>query len=93
MLPLPTLDKCQQLIDTFRDSVHISFLMTPRELRRILESLGVEEVRQVGSHLTVRIGAYQTVIPVHHGQDIATGTLRSIERALEPALGKGWLKR
>lgn len=50
-------------------------LMTPRVLRRILTSLGVEEVRQVSSHLTVRIGEYQTVIPVHQGHDIAKGTL------------------
>jgi hypothetical protein len=42
---------------------------------------------------TVRIGQYQTVVPVHQGEDIKKGTLRSIERDLEPVLGKGWLKR
>jgi predicted RNA binding protein YcfA (HicA-like mRNA interferase family) len=38
------------------------------------------------------MGDCQTVIPVHGG-DLKAGTLRSIERQLEPALGKGWLNR
>jgi predicted RNA binding protein YcfA (HicA-like mRNA interferase family) len=31
------------------------------------------------------------VVPVHGGEDLAPGTLRAIERQLEPCLGKGWL--
>ncbi|MHB1613971.1 MAG: type II toxin-antitoxin system HicA family toxin [Actinomycetes bacterium] len=60
---------------------------------RIIERLGCARVRQRGSHVIVRCsGGCQTVVPVHAGQDISSGTLRSIERALEPCLGKGWLK-
>jgi predicted RNA binding protein YcfA (HicA-like mRNA interferase family) len=65
--------------------------MKSRELRRILRGFGCIEVRQRGSHLVVTCGKCQTVIPVHGGEDIAPGTLRAIERQLEPCLGKGWL--
>lgn len=66
--------------------------MTSRDLLRILKSKGCVEVRQKGSHLIVRCGKCQTVIPVHGGEDIGTGLLRAIERQLEPCLGKGWLE-
>ncbi|MCA1845108.1 MAG: type II toxin-antitoxin system HicA family toxin [Actinobacteria bacterium] len=50
-------------------------------------------MRQRGSHVIVRCpGGCQTVVPVHAGEDIPTGTLRAIERALEPCLGEGWLR-
>jgi len=32
-----------------------------------------------------------TTVPQHAG-DIPSGTLRAIERDLEPAFGKGWLR-
>lgn len=63
------------------------------ELRKILKGLGCDEVRQSGSHLRVRFGACNTTIPVHPGEDLGKGLLRSIEKDLEPCLGKGWLKR
>ena len=66
--------------------------MTARELRKLLRSYDCVELRQKGSHLVVRCGKCQTVIPVHPGQDIGPGLLRSIARDLEPCLGKGWLK-
>ena len=60
---------------------------------RILERLGCTRLRQRGSHVIVRCpGGCQTVVPVHAGEDISTGTLRAIERSLEPCLGKGWLR-
>lgn len=65
--------------------------MTTRELRRRLRQAGCVEVRQHGSHLIVRCGACQGVVPVHSG-DISVGTLRSIEKTMEPCLGKGWLR-
>jgi predicted RNA binding protein YcfA (HicA-like mRNA interferase family) len=65
--------------------------VTVRELRRILRRLGCVELRQVGSHLTVACDRCTTTIAVHTG-DIPTGTLRKIERDLEPCLGKGWLR-
>ncbi len=64
--------------------------MKTRELRRLLDQHGCTEIRQSGSHLIVRCGTCQTVIPIHTG-DIAPGTLRNIERMLEHCLGKGWL--
>jgi len=62
------------------------------DLRRILRRAGCVEVRQSGSHLVVRCGTCQTVVPVHGG-DLPAGTLRSIERDLEVCLGERWLKR
>ncbi len=62
-----------------------------RDLRRRLRKAGCDEVRQTGSHLLVCCGTCQTVVPIHGG-DVPTGTLRSIERDLEPCLGKGWLR-
>ena len=64
-----------------------------RELRALLKSLGCIEVRQKGSHLVVRCGHCQSVVPVHAGEDLKTGTLHGIERDLTPCLGKGWLDR
>ena len=32
-----------------------------------------------------------STVPIHKGEDIPRGTLRAIERDLEPCLGKGWL--
>jgi predicted RNA binding protein YcfA (HicA-like mRNA interferase family) len=66
--------------------------VTARELRRVLRRYGCVEVRQVGSHLTVRCGSCLATIAVHRG-DIPVGTLRKIERDLEPCLGKGWMRR
>jgi len=64
-----------------------------KDLLRRLRELGCTEVRQKGSHIIVRCGHCQTVVPMHAGEDISPGTLRAIERQLEPYLGKGWLKR
>ena len=66
--------------------------MTGREVLRRVEKLGCAQVRQRGSHVIVRCpGGCQTVIPIHRGQDIPIGTLRSVVRALRPCLGEGWL--
>jgi predicted RNA binding protein YcfA (HicA-like mRNA interferase family) len=58
---------------------------------RRLESLGAEFLRQTGSHRHYRFGQCQTSVPQHPG-DIPPGTLRAIERAMEPCFGKGWLR-
>ena len=66
--------------------------MTGREVLRRVEKLGCERLRQRGSHVIVRCpGGCQTVIPIHRGQDLPIGTLRSIVRTLTPCLGEGWL--
>ncbi|MHB8288061.1 MAG: type II toxin-antitoxin system HicA family toxin [Acidimicrobiales bacterium] len=61
-------------------------------LLRAIRQRGCELVRQRGSHQIRRCGDCQTVVPLHAG-DIPTGTLRSIERDLEPCLGPRWLTR
>jgi predicted RNA binding protein YcfA (HicA-like mRNA interferase family) len=71
-----------------------------REASRRIERLGGVMVRQVGSHrryvaaCTDAAGRETTVattVPQHSG-DIPAGTLRAIERDLEPAFGAGWLR-
>jgi len=32
-------------------------------------------------------------VPVHAGEDLKPGTLRAIERDLEPCLGEHWLRK
>lgn len=64
--------------------------MKAQQLRKILAAKGCVEVRQKGSHLIIRCGTCQTVVPVHGG-DIPTGTLRLIQKHLAPCLGEDWL--
>jgi predicted RNA binding protein YcfA (HicA-like mRNA interferase family) len=74
--------------------------MRAREANRRIERLGGVMVRQVGSHRRY-VTAYTdpagrettlaTTVPQHAG-DIPAGTLRAIERDLEPAFGRGWLR-
>ncbi|MEK6275852.1 MAG: type II toxin-antitoxin system HicA family toxin [Actinomycetota bacterium] len=66
--------------------------MTGRHVLRRLRRLGCEEVRQRGSHVRVRCGRCETTVPVHAGEDLPPGTLRAIERDLEPCLGRKWLR-
>lgn len=67
--------------------------MTGYEVLRLVEAKGCSRLRQRGSHVIVACpGGCQSVVPVHRGQDIPAGTLRAIERALEPCLGRRWTK-
>ena len=76
--------------------------MKSREVNRRIERLGGTQTRQVGSHrryaaiYTKADGsaatAYTTV-PQHAASDIPAGTLKAIEKDLEPAFGKGWLTK
>ena len=66
--------------------------MTARALVRKLRELGCQPLRQRGSHQIWRCGNCQTVIPIHTG-DIPAGTLRAVERDLEPCLRPRWLSR
>lgn len=74
--------------------------MRAREVGRRIERLGGVLVRQVGSHRRYVVtytdsagvaGTVATTVAQHAG-DIPSGTLRAIERDLEPAFGKGWLR-
>ena len=66
--------------------------MKARELLEILNAAGCQARQAKGAHIVVECGKCRTVVSYHQGKDIATGTLRAIERQLEPCLGKGWLK-
>jgi len=67
--------------------------VTGKDVLRQLRDVGCREVRKRGSHVRVECGKCTTTVPVHAGRDLPPGTLRAIERDLEPCLGKGWLKR
>jgi predicted RNA binding protein YcfA (HicA-like mRNA interferase family) len=75
--------------------------MTPREVIRIIERNGAVLLRQRGSHrqYEARVKSAdgtelvsRTTVAQHPG-DIRPGTLRAIERDLEPVFGKGWLRK
>jgi len=66
--------------------------VTGKKLLRLLRAHGCEVVRQRGSHVRIRCGKCETTVPVHAGEDLPPGTLRAIERDLEPCLGKKWLR-
>jgi predicted RNA binding protein YcfA (HicA-like mRNA interferase family) len=54
---------------------------TGREAVRALERLGYTIVRQSGSHVRLKCpGRTPLTVPVHHGRDLAPGTLREIIR-------------
>lgn len=73
--------------------------MKARDVNRRIEQLGGKQIRQRGSHRqfeasTTRAGETvtgRTTVAQHPG-DIPTGTLRAIERDMEPVFGKGWLR-
>lgn len=65
-----------------------------------IEALGGIETRQVGSHRRFKAPYVDddgttrsafTTVQIHKGKDIPPGTLRSIQKQMEPAFGKGWL--
>ena len=69
--------------------------MKAREVNRAIEARGGEMTRTRGSHrmyiATLNGVTARTTVPQHTG-DIPIGTLRAIERDMEPAFGKGWLR-
>ncbi len=74
--------------------------MTAREVIRLIERKGGVLLRQRGSHrryearVTLADGTEVTArtTVAQHAGDVRPGTLRAIERDLEPVFGKGWLK-
>jgi predicted RNA binding protein YcfA (HicA-like mRNA interferase family) len=73
--------------------------MRSSEVNRRIEKLGGEPVRQVGSHRRFKAtatrpdGTTTTVFTSvqQHAGDIPIGTLKQIEKDLEPAFGRKWL--
>ena len=56
---------------------------TGAEMIRFLESQGYAVIRIRGSHHVLQRGQLHTVVPVHAGQTLRTGTLRGILRDVE----------
>ncbi len=58
--------------------------ISAKELIRILNNLGFEEIRQRGSHKYFKHpDGRATVVPVHSGRDIGRGLLRKIINEIE----------
>ena len=56
-------------------------VLKPREVVRLLERHGFQEIRQRGSHKQFRHqDGRQTTVPMHEGRDIAPPLLRQIAR-------------
>ncbi len=52
---------------------------TGKEAVRALKRLGYEVIRQNGSHVRLKCpGRTPLTVPIHHGKDLAPGTLREI---------------
>lgn len=69
--------------------------MKAREVNRAIERRGGYVLRQVGSHrrYEARKGdmVCKTTVAQHAG-DIPAGTLRKIEKDMEPVFGERWLR-
>jgi predicted RNA binding protein YcfA (HicA-like mRNA interferase family) len=68
--------------------------VTSSEVVRKLAQLGCTKIRQVGSHARYvsACGKCATTVAIHAGTDIKPKTLRTIEKEMEPCLGKNWLR-
>lgn len=53
-------------------------VLSGKELIKILKKLRFVEVRQKGSHVSLRKGEYKTVVPLHN--ELAKGTLLAVLR-------------
>jgi len=59
-------------------------VLSAKEVIKILEKLGFQEIRQKGSHKYFKhADGRTTVVPVHPGRDIGKGLLRRIIREIE----------
>lgn len=54
-------------------------IISPREMEKILQKLGFVKIRQKGSHAFFdHKDGRTTVIPMHKGEDLGRGIIRSI---------------
>ena len=59
-------------------------MVKPRELERVLFSLGFEKIRQKGSHVFYRhLDGRYTTIPHHPGRDISSNLLNKILKEIQ----------
>lgn len=75
-----------------RYTVYCGGRVTGQNVLRKIREAGCKpgQVRQRGSHVRVESdgGRCKTTVPMHRGQDLPAGTIRAIERDLEPCLGR-----
>jgi len=64
--------------------------MGRRDLVRRLRKSGAVKVREDGDHEVWRVGKCQTYVPKH--RTVSVGVCRSIQDAMAPCLGRGWLQ-
>jgi predicted RNA binding protein YcfA (HicA-like mRNA interferase family) len=88
----------RRMMGPVSDGAYVTATVNPvraREVEKRILQAGGELVRQRGSHrlfvVTRGTEVARTTVP-YHGGDVPKGTLRAIERDLEPLLGKGWLR-
>ncbi len=65
--------------------------MAKRAVIQTLSRNGAVLIRQDGDHEVWRLGDCQCYVPKH--KTVTAGVCRSIQDALTPALGKGWLQK
>jgi predicted RNA binding protein YcfA (HicA-like mRNA interferase family) len=59
-------------------------IVTPQEMEKILVKLGFKKIRQKGSHAYFsHSDGRATVVPVHKGEDLGRGLIRSILNDIE----------
>ena len=59
-------------------------MLKARDIKRVLRSLGFQEIRQSGSHIFFQhADGRTTLVPQHGGEDIGRGLLRQILREVE----------
>lgn len=61
--------------------------VTFRDLQELLKEVGGKKIRQNGSHGIWDINSHRVVLPQHNGKTIAPGTVHSIVKQVEVAVG------
>src|ERR1039457_346215 len=80
--PLATCPSCNRSVDVAAD-LSYSQTVTSAEFKRWLERQGCSFEPGKGGHLTVRLGAHITSLPMHgSGKEIGKGLERHIKKAL-----------
>ncbi len=58
-------------------------IISPRDMLKILRSLGFTEIRQKGSHRSFRHKDGRTTVLPFHGEDLGRGLIRKILKDIE----------
>jgi predicted RNA binding protein YcfA (HicA-like mRNA interferase family) len=58
-------------------------IISPKNMVKVLETLGFSEIRQKGSHKTFKHNDGRTTVIPFHGEDLGRGLLRKILKDVE----------